>query len=119
MDSQKIFQKIKQHPDFDRVGMILCHNGIVRSTSRSGRPVKGLMVSVNHDRLKRILADVRLKPGIVDVQVEIAEDQYLAVGEDVMLLLVAGDVRENVLSALQTALEAIKTTATRKTEFFA
>jgi molybdopterin synthase catalytic subunit len=118
MDVQQLIETIKTHPQFDAVGMILCHNGVVRSTSRDGRRVRGLEVHVDHDRLGRILAETRRMPGIVAVAAHIAENRYLRVGEDVMVLAVAGDVRHNVLSALHSALEAIKKTATRKTEYF-
>lgn len=118
MEMEKWLREIKRHPDFEKAGMILCHNGIVRATSRDGRPVSGLHVAVDHQRLDRILEQARQRPGIVDVRVEIAEDRDLSVGDDVMLLLVAGDVRENVLKALSETLEAIKTTVTQKTEFF-
>ncbi|MGB5422293.1 MAG: molybdenum cofactor biosynthesis protein MoaE [Desulfobacterales bacterium] len=118
MDSQYLIDTVKKHPEFDRVGMILYHNGIVRATSRDGRRVKGLEVSVDHDLLNRITAEGRRKPGIVAVEVSIAENRYLAVGEDVMVMVVAGDVRENVLSAMQSMLDAIKKTATRKIEHF-
>ena len=118
MQMEKWLREIKKHPDFEKAGMILCHNGIVRATSRDGRPVSGLRVAVDHERLGRILEQARQRPGIVDVRVEIAEDRDLSVGDDVMLLLVAGDIRENVLKTLSETLEAIKTTVTQKTEFF-
>jgi len=35
-----------------------------------------------------------------------------------MLLVVAGDIRDNVIPALSDTLNAIKTTVTSKTEFF-
>jgi molybdopterin synthase catalytic subunit len=35
-----------------------------------------------------------------------------------MLLVVAGDIRENVIAVLNDTLNAIKTSATSKTEFF-
>ena len=35
-----------------------------------------------------------------------------------MVLVVAGDVRENVIAALEETLNTIKTTVTSKTEFF-
>jgi molybdopterin synthase catalytic subunit len=41
MNIEKMMQQIKGHPDFDKVGMVLCHNGVVRSTSRDGRKVSG------------------------------------------------------------------------------
>ena len=48
MNLTHLIDKIKKHPDYDKAGMILCHNGIVRSTSRDGRKVSGLKVRVNH-----------------------------------------------------------------------
>ena len=113
-----IVSAMKQHPAFSKAGMLLCHNGVVRATSRDGRNVSGLRVSVNHTRLDAILETHRQRPGIVDIQVDIAEDRYLAVGDDVMMLVVAGDVRENVIRVLEDTLNAIKTTVTQKTEYF-
>ncbi|MBW1864216.1 MAG: molybdenum cofactor biosynthesis protein MoaE [Deltaproteobacteria bacterium] len=101
MDIKQLFHEIKNHPDYEKAGMILCHNGIVRSTSRDGKPVTGLT-----------------DPGIIEILVEIKENQRLSVGDDVMFLVVAGDIRENVIRTLQSALNAIKSTATQKTEFF-
>ena len=119
MDIRHLIDTVKKHPEFDRVGMILCHNGIVRATSRDGRRVNGLEVSVDHDRLNHIIAEGLRRPGIVAVEVSIIENRYLRVGEDVMVLVVAGEVRETVLSTLQSMLEAIKTKATCKIEHFA
>jgi len=109
---------IKQHPSFANAGMVLCHNGVVRATSRDGRAVSGLRVSVDKERLAALLASQRQRPGIVDIQVDIAADRDLVVGDDVMLLVVAGDVRENVIRVLEQTLNAIKSTVTRKTEYF-
>ncbi len=38
----EMLQMVKNRPDFDRVGMILCHNGVVRGFSRDGRKVAGV-----------------------------------------------------------------------------
>ena len=118
MDINNMLDLIKKHPDFDKVGMVLCHNGVVRSTSRDGRKVKGLRVSVDHPKLKLIVSEQKQKPGILDIRVEIAENRDLAVGEDVMLLIVAGDIRENVIAVLTETLNHIKSTVTKKTEYF-
>jgi molybdopterin-guanine dinucleotide biosynthesis protein A len=119
MNTDRLIAKIKQHPDYQQVGMILCHNGVVRCTSRDGRPVTGLRVAADLKRLEKVLAEQRSRPGIVDIQVEIAADKDLVVGDDVMLLVVAGDIRENVLEVLSDTLNAIKSTVTAKTEYFA
>jgi molybdopterin synthase catalytic subunit len=118
MNAVELLNTVKKHPNFDQAGMVLCHNGVVRSTSRDGRRVSGLRVQVDAQRLDALLAAARQRPGIVDVQVEIAADRDLTVGDDVMLLVVAGDVRENVIGTLEDTLNAIKTTVTSKTEFF-
>lgn len=118
MNVDALLKTIKAGPGFSGAGMVLIHNGVVRATSRDGRRVSGLRVSVDRDRLQQVTAAARKRPGIVAVEVRIADDRDLAVGDDVMVLIVAGDVRENVISALSDTLEAIKTTVTRKTEFF-
>ena len=92
--------------------------GVVRGTSRDGREVKGLRVSVDRQKLDQIVSSQKQRPGITDIRVEIAEDRDLAIGDDVMLLLVAGDIRENVIAVLADTLNLIKTTVTQKTEYF-
>ena len=118
MNISKMMDAIKQHPDFNKVGMVLCHNGVVRGTAREGRGVKGLSVSVDHRILEQIVSEQKKRPGIVDIQVEIAEDRDLTIGDDVMLLLVAGDIRENVIAVLTETLNLIKSTVTTKTEYY-
>ncbi|UCF90918.1 MAG: molybdenum cofactor biosynthesis protein MoaE [Desulfobacterales bacterium] len=118
MDISAMLAAIKKHPDFDKVGMILCHNGVVRATSRDGRKVTGLKVSVDHEKLAQIIAEQKQRPGIIDIRVEICEERDLAVGDDVMFLAIAGDIRENVIAVLRDTLNAIKTTVTAKTEYF-
>ncbi len=113
-----LMDKVKSHPDYHKTGMILCHNGVVRSTARDGRSVSGLRVNVNHKKLEQVIRKGKSMPGIVDIQIEIAGDKDLAVGEDVMVLVVAGDIRENVINALKETLNAIKSTVTSKTEFY-
>lgn len=98
-----------------RAGMILIHNGIVRNSSRSGESVCKIDVSVNRARLEEILNEARQFPGIVAVEAEINEG-VLNVGDDVMLLGVAGDIRENVLNCLSATLNRIKKEVTFKKE---
>ena len=119
MDISRMLDAIKRHPDYDKAGMILCHNGVVRSTSRDGRRVSGLRVSVDREKLDRIISEQKQKAGIIDIHVEIAENKDLKVGDDVMLLAVAGDIRENVITVLTDTLNAIKATVTKKTEYYA
>ena len=119
MNIDSMLKSIKSNPDYDKAGMILCHNGVVRGTSRDGRAVQGLRVAVDHQKLADIINAQRKIAGIVDIKVEIAADRDLSVGDDVMLLVVAGDIRENVIEVLTDTLNMIKSTVTKKTEYFA
>ena len=119
MDLHSLIKKVKSHPDFSKAGMILSHNGIVRETSRNGEKVSGLSITVNHQELKKIIDKNKSRPGIIEILVEIADEgKTLKVGEDVMYIVVAGDIRENVIDTLTDTLNKIKKTVTGKTEFF-
>ncbi|VFQ43834.1 molybdenum cofactor biosynthesis protein MoaE [Desulfoluna butyratoxydans] len=114
----EMIQEIKAHPDFGKAGMVLAHNGVVRESSRDGRPVTGLTVHVNHARLDELMAEYRSRAGIVEILIAIEEEKPLAVGDDVMAIVVAGDIRENVLATLEGLLNAVKAEVTSKTEHF-
>lgn len=111
----EMIQKIKERPDYHKVGMILCHNGVARATSRDGRPVHELTVAVDHQRLAEIVTEMKARPGIIEVLVEIKEGQ-LDIGDDVMYVAVAGDFRENVFPVLMDTVNSIKKEVTKKKE---
>jgi molybdopterin synthase catalytic subunit len=112
-----LIDRIKAHPQYPKVGMMLCHVGVVRATSRDGRPVSGLDISVDRHGLESILSEQRKRPGIVEILVEIREG-LLKVGDEVMFIVVAGDVRDHVIPVLGDTLDAIKKGVTHKTEHF-
>lgn len=118
MSAAKLLEQIKKHPDYHKAGMILCHNGVVRQTSREGDEVTGLEVQVNHGRLKEIIAEQKKTPGIIEILIEINEGKTLAVGDDVMFIVVAGDIRETVIKTLTDTLNLVKSEVTSKTQFF-
>ncbi len=118
MEPADLIRRVRERADFDRAGMVLCHQGVVRATSRDGRPVSGLRVSVDHEGLDALLRRQREREGILDIQIHINEGRDLGVGDTVMVLVVAGDFRENVIAALEETLDAVKTAVTHKTEFF-
>jgi molybdopterin synthase catalytic subunit len=118
MNLTSLVDKIKKHPEYHKAGMILCHNGVVRSTSRDGRKISGLTISVDHQKLRNVIESQKKRSGIIEIFVHIAENRHLTVGDDIMFLVVAGDIRENVIAVLNDTLNAIKTNVTKKTEVF-
>jgi molybdopterin synthase catalytic subunit len=115
MDLSTLVENAKKHPDFHKAGMILCHNGVVRATSRDGRPVSEVSVRVDRKRLEAIIGEIKAMTGIVEVLAHVNEGT-LKVGEDVMYVVVAGDFRENVFDAMIAAVNRIKADVTSKTE---
>jgi molybdopterin synthase catalytic subunit len=115
MDLSTLVENAKKHPDFHKAGMILCHNGVVRATSRDGRPVSEVSVRVDRKRLEVIIGEIKAMTGIVEVLAHVNEGT-LNVGEDVMYVVVAGDFRENVFDAMIAAVNRIKADVTSKTE---
>jgi molybdopterin synthase catalytic subunit len=105
---QSWLDEIKRGPDSPRIGMYLIHNGVVRGDSRAGVPVSGMNLSYDRPRLAQAIAEVATRPGVVAVRAWVNEG-VLAVGDDIMMALVAGDIRENVFGGLQELVRLIKT----------
>ncbi|MCE5203886.1 MAG: molybdenum cofactor biosynthesis protein MoaE [Actinomycetia bacterium] len=100
--------EIKATTDVSGTGMYLMHNGVVRAPSRDGRPVSGMTLSVDRARLAEILATAELMEGVTHVRAWVNEGA-LSVGDDIMYVLVGGDIRDHVFEALQALVRMIKT----------
>jgi molybdopterin synthase catalytic subunit len=100
-------REVKQSADPEELGMILVHNGVVRGTAKSGKPVGGMKLSYDQEKLNLIIPMFRRRPGVVKVEVWINTGD-LKVGDDIMLLLVAGRFRSDVLPVFEELLSLIK-----------
>jgi molybdopterin synthase catalytic subunit len=112
---QDLIAKVKSHPDIASAGMLLCHNGFVRSTSRSGDGVESVQVSANRAVIEQTRQWALSQPGITAVEIEALEGK-LKVGDDLLYVVVAGDYRENVFAALRETIERLKADGVSKTE---
>ena len=109
-------EDIRRGSESGRIGMYLIHNGVVRGTSRSGSPVSGMNLSFDQARLEQAVGGVVQMPGIVAVRAWVNEGR-LAVGDDIMYVLVAGDIRENVFRGLEELVRRVKTEVVKEQEF--
>ena len=107
--------ELKAGPGSESIGMMLAHRGVVRGYSRSGEPVTAMTLSVDRSRLEEVLAEAAYWDGVVAVRGWVNEG-LLPVGEDIMSVLVAGDIRDNVFSALQRLVSLIKTEVVSESE---
>lgn len=117
MDISKTIAEMKKEPGFaDNVGMVLVHNGVVRSWSRKDRRSVGhVNVSPDLEKIEKIRREYEKKPGIYRIIVK-AESGKLLPGDDLLFILVAGDIRENVKPVLSDLLDRIKAEAVAKSE---
>ena len=113
-----LIARVKNHPRIREAGMLLCHNGIVREFDRSGeKRVKALKVQVNRAKVEEIRLWAESLPGIVAVAIEALEGEF-QVGDDLLYIVVAGDIRENVFHATRQVLERTKAEAVKKNELY-
>jgi molybdopterin synthase catalytic subunit len=110
-----LVEKVKREVDPARVGMIVCHNGVVRGTSRAGLPAESLEIDVDRAVWDRVLDEMRRKPGIAAIEAHLFTGRR-EVGDDVMLVVIAGDIRENVFPVLERTVNRLKAEAVLKKE---
>ncbi len=108
-------KEAKADPSAGLCGMYLVHNGTVRETAkakvRSGeentKPVTGMFFQADEEKLEAAVRAARQMEGIYYVRVWLNEGE-LKPGDDIMLVLVGGDIRPRVIDALQTLVGTIK-----------
>ncbi len=110
-----LMDRIKKQTDAAKVGMIACHNGLVRATSRDGRPAEYLDIDVNSNAWDAILKEMRAQPGIAAIEAHLFTGRR-EIGDDVLLVAVAGDIRENVFPVLEKTVNRLKKEAVLKEE---
>ncbi len=117
MDISKTIAEMKSRPDFnENVGMVLVHNGIVRGWSRQDRsPVSSIEVHADIDRIAALREEFLQLPGIYDIVIE-ARSGLLRPGDDLLFIVVAGDIREHVKPVLADLLDRVKSEAVTKIE---
>ncbi len=120
MDISKTIAELKKQPGFaDNVGMILVHNGIVRNWSRKDHnPVTALEVTFDEQLIETLRQGYKKKPGIYEIIVK-PNAGIFQPGEDLLFIIVAGDLREHVKPVLAEILDRIKAEAVTKREIYA
>lgn len=98
-----------------QVGMYLFHNGVVRETPKAqarqgiddGSVVVKMEFAYNEVKVQEVIAETKQLPGIHYVRVWLNEG-ILQVGDDIMFVLIGGDIRPRVIDALQYCVGRIK-----------
>lgn len=116
-------REAKQHESAPNIGMYLTHNGTVRQSAKAKvrygaedtKPVTGMLFSYDPEKVDRIIADTYKMDGIYYIRVWLNEGE-LDAGDDIMYVLVGGDIRPHVVDALQYLVGRIKGECVTETE---
>lgn len=108
-------REAKSAPNADKVGMYLFHNGVVRRSAKAAvrlgavdtKPVAAVEFSYDKEKLNAAIENAKTLEGIYYVRVWLNEGR-VEVGDDLMLVLIGGDIRPHVIDALQTLVGTIK-----------
>lgn len=116
-------REAKNDPSALQEGMYLVHNGTVRQTPKAkvrqgvddGSLVTGMEFYYDAVKVDAAIAETQKLDGIFHVRVWLNEGQ-LELGDDIMFVLIGGDIRPHVIDALQFLVETIKTTCVTEIE---
>ena len=106
-------------------GMYLTHNGVVRQSARakvrqgnSAAPdVSGMLFSYDREKVSSIIEETYQMEGIYYIKVWL-NDGELSVGDDIMYVLIGGDIRPRVIDALNFLVGKIKSECVVEKEIF-
>ncbi len=113
----------KAHESAPKIGMYLTHNGTVRQTAKAKvrygaddtKEVTGMIFSYDREKVDSVIADTYKMEGIYYIKVWLNEGQ-LKMGDDIMYVLIGGDIRPRVVDALQYLVGRIKNECVTETE---
>ncbi len=118
-------KEAKKDPNAGKVGMYLTHNGIVRETAKAmvrdgeqdTKRVVGMLFSYDKEKVDAVIEETYQLEGIFYVRVWLNEGS-LKVGDDIMYVLIGGDIRPHVVEALNFLVGKLKAEGVTETELF-
>ena len=118
-------KEAKADPVAGDCGMFLVHNWTVRQTAkakvRQGRQdteaVTGMVFRYDAEKVDKAVEEAKRMEGIYYVRVWLNEGE-LGLGDDIMYVLVGGDIRPHVIDALQALVGTIKNECVLEQEIY-
>ena len=115
-------REAKAHGSATKIGMYLTHNGIVRRSAKArvrygedAQDVTGMVFSYDQAKVDAVLEDAKKLEGIYYIRLWLNEGE-LKVGDDIMYVLIGGDIRPRVVDALNYIVGRIKNECVTETE---
>ena len=118
-------KEAKAHESAEKIGMYLTHNGIVRKSAKAKvrlgeentKNVTGMLFSYDQEKVDAAIKETYEMEGIYYVKAWLNEGE-LTVGDDIMYVLIGGDIRPRVIDALQFLVGKLKNECVEETEVY-
>lgn len=112
----QLMKDAKASKNSKKCGMFLLHNGVVREDAKAKvregkkdtKKVIGMSFDYDNKKVNAAIKKACKMKGIYYIKVWLNKGK-LKVGDDIMLVLVGGDIRPNVINCLQSLIGEIKT----------
>ena len=104
---EKFLKEIKKECNPDDLGMILTHIGVVRGVSKDGTPIKQMYLDFSKEKLEKLISTYEKKEGICKIKIWINKG-LLKIGEPIMVVVIGGAFRKNVLPCFEEIIEILK-----------
>ena len=115
-------KEAKAHESAAKIGMYLTHNGTVRQTAKArvrrgedAPDVTGMYFTYDQAKVDAAIAETYKMDGIFYVRAWLNEGE-LNLGDDIMYVLIGGDIRPRVVDALHYLVGRIKDECVVETE---
>ncbi len=108
-------KEAKADPSAAKIGMYLTHNGVVRKTAKAlvrygeenTQDVTGMYFAYDEAKVQSAIDETYKLDGVYYIKTWLNEGE-LTVGDDIMYVLIGGDIRPHVVDALQFLVGKIK-----------
>ena len=118
-------KEAKMHESAEKIGMYLTHNGIVRKSAKAKvrfgeentKNVTGMLFSYDQEKVDAAVEETYQLDGIYYVKAWLNEGE-LKVGDDIMYVLIGGDIRPHVVDALQFLVGKLKNECVEEMEIY-
>ena len=118
-------KEAKAHESAEKIGMYLTHNGVVRKSAKAKvrlgesdtKDVVGMWFSYDEEKVEKAVQETYEMEGIYYIKTWLNEGM-LSVGDDIMYVLIGGDIRPHVVDALQFLVGKLKNECVEEKEVY-
>ncbi len=111
IDLESVIQSIKRDPNIEEAGSIHTFTGIVRCSSKTGKPVVRMKIDAYDDlaneSIKKICAKLKQENGVIDIKIIHLKGEF-DVSEDLVYVVVASAHRKEGFEVIEKAIEMYK-----------